>query len=132
MKIINTQPFDCNIFKISWTVYLVNDTVDYQANNYQVYYPIGSRIIIPAGKSISLTIVDNTSTHQWTSWVLHNLKWQLEKYGSIKYIKWRNTVSVYCMLGNFNGEKYRYNYRTWYLWYLPEVEISYDKTITAS
>jgi archaellum component FlaG (FlaF/FlaG flagellin family) len=131
MSIKNTGPYSFKIFKILWTVYLVNGSTVYQANGYGRYYSEGERLVVRPGQMLNITIVDNRTTHQWSSWLLPHLRWQIEKYG-LKNIKWHNTITVKGMLGDFNGEKYRYNVRTWYLWHLPEVVISYDKIVRVS
>ncbi len=130
-KLVNEGPYSFGLFKIRWAVYLVNGSTEYQANDYQRYYPEGDRIMVLTGHTLSMTIVDNTTTHQWYSWLMPHLKWQIEKHG-LKNITWHNVLEIKGMLGNFNGEEYQYNVRTWYLWHLPEVEIRYDKNIQLS
>ncbi len=126
----NEGRFDFNLEKITWVVYLVNGTKMYQANNYAWTYKRGA-MVVPCGGSKKIHIVDNSSTHMWMHYVLNQLKWIVEHYGK-NNVTWRITLDVDGTLGNFNGEQYEYNLRTWYLWKLPEVSIEYEGNQTAS
>ena len=131
LDILNSGPFAMNIHQITWHVYLVNGSMKYQANNYQRYYSPDERLTIPAGKSLTIYVIDNQTTLQWAGNILPHLRWMVQKYG-MQNITWHNTIDIVSFLGNFNTEEYRYNVRTWYLWTLPEVLIEYEKDFRVS
>ena len=70
-----------------------------------------------------MSISDNKTSHTWMGYVLKNLNWMVKKYGK-NNITWKYTLNIQGEIGDFQGEEYKYNYRTWYLWKLSEVEIS--------
>lgn len=118
----NEGRFDFNIEKVTWIVYLVNGSKLYQTNNYMWSYKHGS-MVVPKDGSKVLKITDNSTTHMWMGYVLRNLNWMINNG---KNLTWKVTIDVLGILDNFNGEQYSYNVRTWYLWKLPKVEISYE------
>ena len=127
IAIKNSGIYDYGIEKIAWACTLLNisnSSAKYPANSYQRYYP--HNLYVKAGKTKVLEIVDNQTAKEWTGRnLLKNLLWQIKKYGKSNLV-WQNAIFIDGYLDSFDHEQYKYNYRTWYLWRLPEVLIKYE------
>ena len=119
----NEGPMALWITKISWLTFLVNTTDGhmYQANDYSFYSSNGIQVTSHEEKIIK--IVDNSSVKQWISYVYPHLIWEKRNVGKTN---WTVELSIMGRVGSSQGNEYQFNYRTWYLWKLPEVEIQYE------
>ena len=113
------------ITKISWLTFLMNNTNGthkYQANDYSMYSKKG--IYIAPNKDKSIKIVDNDTVKQWMSYVYPHIIWQKKNSGNTT---WEIQLSIEGRVDNYQTEQYRFNFKTWYLWQLPGVDIHYDE-----
>ena len=128
IHIKNPGPQNYWITKISWLTFLVNATANgmqmYQANDYSMYYENG--ILVKCNEEKVIKIIDNTTVKPWMSYVYPHLIWQKKNMGNTT---WMLQISVEGHIDNYHEEQYRFNYRTWYLWQLPEANIHYDNII---
>ncbi len=128
-EIVNNGRFSFKITKIVWTVYLINNSKRYQANEYSDYSMDYIVLVNPMSSGI-IDLIDRNTTKLWCSYVLHNLLWITSHERSNKAL-WSYTLTIIGQIGNFNGDMYKYSYRTWYLWKIAEVNIYHEGTDVA-
>ncbi len=121
--LVNPGHMKFTVEQITWHVFLVNGSVKHQANNY-VYFFFNNKVFLPPGGHKRISIIDNLTTHIWQSYILSQVRWLSKKYGC-NNVTWYTTLDIRGFVGDYNTEQYRYNVRTWYLWNLPAVELSY-------
>ena len=127
LKVHIKNPGSMNLWivKISWLTFLINNTNGthkYQANDYSASDKQGI-LIVPDEEKV-IKIIDNSTVKQWTNYVYPHLIWQKRNMGNTT---WEIQLSVKGRIDNYHSEQYQFNVKTWYLWYLPEVDIYYDK-----
>ncbi len=104
-EIVNNGRFSFKITKIVWTVYLINNSKRYQANEYSDYSMNYIVLVNPISSAI-IDLIDRNTTKLWCSYVLHNLLWIISHERSNKAL-WSYTLTIIGQIGNFNGDMYK-------------------------